>query len=370
MLIIYNQELEPLGLIEKISLFTWRRVFSGVGVFSLQVPLTKEHLNLLQKNRLIIINHEARPEAAEIGFIRTWQNIDGSEEMEVRGKFITAWLGKRVILNPIMANLDTVSIITRIVNENIINPQDPNRIIPFPGAPLILQRDSEQRTHIDYISEPLENCLDACIELAAIPDINIPGKIGLCIFPDLTKRQFIFKIQSGRDLTDCTVFGQDFDNIRDMEYITDNANFKSTAYVGVEATDHNPRVIVETSGSYTGLNRAEVFIQASDIVREDSPKMHNQLISRGSQKLLTFKETLAFTAKINPKSYPRYRQDYDLGDFVTFINKSRNIIIKLQITEITETYTSSGMPEIELCFGENPPGIASQIRILLLNNGG
>ena len=50
-----------------------------------------------------------------------------------------------------------------------------------------------------------------------------------------------------------------------------------------------------------------------------------------------------------------------MGDRVTCINKRWNVRIDVRITEIAETYETSG-EEIDIAFGESLPALLTQIR--------
>lgn len=155
---------------------------------------------------------------------------------------------------------------------------------------------------------------------------------------------------------------QEFDNIVEQEYTNSVENLKTTAYVGGEEKEGVTRKVAEVGGSAAGLSRDEVFINATDIVQEyenesgQTVTLTNAqylalLSARGVEELEQYAETLAFGSKINTNANLKYGTDYDLGDRVTCINKRWNIRIDVRITEIAETYETSG-EEIDITFGE------------------
>ena len=85
------------------------------------------------------------------------------------------------------------------------------------------------------------------------------------------------------------------------------------------------------------------------------------LSARGASELEQYAETLAFGSKINTNANLQYGVDYDLGDRVTCINKRWGVRIDVRITEIAETYETSG-EEIDITFGESLPALLTQIR--------
>jgi len=129
---------------------------------------------------------------------------------------------------------------------------------------------------------------------------------------------------------------------------------------------------IEVGDAAAGLDRAEVFINATDIVqswRDDNgqtititdPQYNALLFQRGLQDLEYYAETLAFTSKVNTHANLRYKIDYDLGDRVTCINRRWGVRINVRITEIMEVYQTVE-PEIEITFGESLPALIDTIR--------
>ena len=70
---------------------------------------------------------------------------------------------------------------------------------------------------------------------------------------------------------------------------------------------------------------------------------------------------MSFSSTINTRANLKYREDYDLGDRVTCVNKRWGIKINVRITEVAETYQQN-MEEIDITFGESLPALITQIR--------
>ena len=96
------------GIVEKISSLIWTRRYSSRGEFKLLVPFTAAHARLLVKEDIII--KRGGNEAAAIRYIHITKNSQGMEEIEVRGKFLLSWTGKRIL---------TTQIITTATTQNI-----------------------------------------------------------------------------------------------------------------------------------------------------------------------------------------------------------------------------------------------------------
>lgn len=365
-LYIYDTDMTLHGVIDKISSLIWTRRYWAAGEFKLLVPFTDRHVALLLKNRLIVKRGDT--EAAEILYVNIKKNSQGLEEIEAQGKFVTRWIGKRIVRNQIITRSGTQDILYRIVNENVISPAAAGRAIPH----VLLDPDDADTGSgvIEYTSEPFTNALLA-VETAAKA-----AKLGFRMRTDVRAGLHYFSVYEGRNLTaDQTenppcVFSQEFDNIVEQEYTNSVENRKTTAYVGGEEAE--PRVVAEVGGAAAGLDREEVFVNATDITKtyrtEDDTEITRTdaeylecLTERGASELEQYAETLSFASKINTHANLKYREDYDLGDRVTCVNKRWGIKINVRITEIAETYQQN-MQEIDITFGESLPALLTQIR--------
>lgn len=368
-LYVYSSEMELQGIVEKIASLIWTRRYWSCGEFKLLVPFTEEHSRMLVKNNIIMKRGD--DEAAQIRYVSITKNSQGLEEIEVQGKFLIAWIGKRIIKKQIITNDTTQNILYRIVRENVTNPADTARKIP--DVSIATDDEDTESGVIDYTSEQYTNA-----QLAAETAAKA-AKLGIRMRTDARTGAHVFSVYEGRDLTagntagnaPC-IFSQEFDNIVEQEYTNSVENIKTTAFVGGEEKEGVARKVAEVGGSAAGLAREEVFINATDIVQEYEDDDGEQvtltdteylalLSARGAEELEQYAETLSFGSKINTFANLIYRTDYDLGDRVTCVNKRWGIRIDVRITEIAETYQNN-VEEIDITFGESLPALLTQIR--------
>lgn len=368
-LYVYSSEMELQGIVEKIASLIWTRRYWSCGEFKLLVPFTEEHSRMLVKNNIIMKRGD--DEAAQIRYVSITKNSQGLEEIEVQGKFLIAWIGKRIIKKQIITNDTTQNILYRIVRENVTNPADTARKIQ--DVSIATDDEDTESGVIDYTSEQYTNA-----QLAAETAAKA-AKLGIRMRTDARTGAHVFSVYEGRDLTagntagnaPC-IFSQEFDNIVEQEYTNSVENLKTTAFVGGEEKEGVARKVAEVGGSAAGLAREEVFINATDIVQEYEDDDGTQvsltdteylalLSARGAEELEQYAETLSFGSKINTFANLIYRTDYDLGDRVTCVNKRWGIRIDVRITEIAETYQNN-VEEIDITFGESLPALLTQIR--------
>ena len=326
-LYVYSRDMTLQGIVEKISSLIWTRRYWSCGEFKLLVPFTEDHARLLVKENIII--KRGGKEAAEIRYIHITKNSQGMEEIEVQGKFLLSWIGKRILTTQIITKDTTQNILYAIVKQTCTNAGAARNIPNFSISTTDADTGSGQ---IDYTSEQYVNA-----QLAAETAAKA-AKLGIRVLTNARTGKHTF----------------------------------STAYVGGEEKEGVTRKVAEVGGSSTGLSRDEVFINATDIVQEyenesgQTVTLTNAqylalLSARGVEELEQYAETLAFGSKINTNANLKYGTDYDLGDRVTCINKRWNVRIDVRITEIAETYETSG-EEIDITFGESLPALLTQIR--------
>lgn len=367
-LYVYNREMTLQGIVEKISSLIWTRRYWSCGEFKLLVPFTEEHAAMLVKNNVII--KRGGKEAAEIKYIHITKNAQGLEEIEVQGKFLLSWIGKRIVTRQIMTKDTTQNILYAIVQQTCTAAGAARNI---PNFSIATDDENTGSGIVDYTSEAFVNA-----QLAAETAAKA-AKLGIRVVTDVRTGKHTFSVYKGRDLTagnaagnaPC-IFSQEFDNIVEQEYTNSVENLKTTAYVGGEEKEGTVRKVAEVGKSAAGLTREEVFVNATDIVQEYENESQQKITltdaeylallgARGAEELEQYAETLAFGSKINTNGNLQYGVDYDLGDRVTCINKRWNVRIDVRITEIAETYETRG-EEIDITFGESLPALLTQIR--------
>ena len=368
---VYSEGMELQGIVEKITSLIWTRRYWSCGEFKLLVPFTAQHAKMLVKGNIVLKRGDE--EAAQIKYVHITKNSQGMEEIEVQGKFLLSWIGKRIVKQQIIRRDTTQNILYRIVRENCTAAADQRRNIPNLSV-----SDADKDTgsgYVDYNSELFINA-----QLAAETAAKA-AKLGIRVVTSQRSGKHAFSVYKGRDLTadnaagnaPC-IFSQEFDNIIEQDYTNSVENLKSTAYVGGEEKPDSStaRKIAEVGSAAAGLAREEVFVNATDILQEyDTEDQQHvvltdeqyiaQLEARGAEELEQYAETLAFGSKVNTNANLQYRVDYDLGDRVTCINKRWGVRIDVRITEIAETY-ETGRTEIDITFGESLPALLTQIR--------
>lgn len=365
---VFDKDLNRMGVAEELTCLIWRRRYWECGSFAMQLPVTEKHAALMRKGNIIMPH--GYDEAGVIQYVHIRKDSEGLEQIEVQGKFLPRWIGKRIVIDQVVETAASPeAIVRRIAEENVISPKDAARKIEQ-----ISSTEAEPTGILmEYTSEMNANAL------SEIEYVCRAAEVGFRVRTDARNRANTLVVYAGRDLTagnahgnkPC-IFAQEYDNIIEQAYTIDDEDARNMAYVGGEEDDENPRVIVQVGAERAGLERDEMFVEAVDIgksyVNEDGAEItlsdaeyRDMLIQRGKSDLAQRAEVLEFDSRVSPASNLVYREDYDVGDVVTCRNKRWGVQANVRITEVIETY-QTGETEIEVIFGQAMPTVSDKIK--------
>ena len=366
-LFLYDRALNMLGIVDEISSLVWTRRYWDCGEFRLLVPMTPRHAELLTLGRWVARKDDK--EVGQIRYIHITCDAQGLEQIEVQGKFLTHWLGNRLLLSPIIMTAPTDQTLRRIVRETLVEPPDLGRRISGLG---IDNTPLQGIASIASACDLYDNALVACSDRAKL------AKIGFRIETDLRAKTHAFVVYKGLDRTTTQaenaicIFSPDFDNVLSQEYTRSVENVATAIYVSGASEEGQAQEVAEVlDGVSSGIDRIEFFYDASSLTRSYSDggvqtqipdsEYTALLQARGEQVLDQKDESLSFSSVIDMRANLKYKRDFDLGDRVTCLNQRWRIQIDARITEITETY-ESGKQDLEATFGVSIPSLSEMLK--------
>lgn len=367
-IIAYNQQFNPIGIIDNFTSFRWVRRYQKCGEFELVCPLTKAHRDLLVSDN--IISPMNADEAAFINYRIMSQDDEGKETLTVKGLFLNGYLARRIVWGSDILKATTSEVVMRtLVDKNCINPTDSNRVIPnFELGDLV-----GFTGNIDY-QMAYKNLQDE------IETICTSADLGYRIVFDKKTKKIRFEIYQGIDKSSnqsenqrC-IFSRKFENVTNQEFSESTSNFKNVCLVGGKTDDNNTtdRKFV-TLGSETGIYRREVFCDQGGLSQYDGrTKMSNAdydalLTTKGSDLLSKMVETLSFDGTINMHANLEYKKDFDVGDKVNVIDKDWGVSLDTRIMEIEENYDVNGF-ELKVIFGDEAPTLIGKFKLMALQS--
>lgn len=349
---IIDKNFNLLGEIDDYESLIFIRRFFQVGEFELHINLNKQNVDKLQEGNLILLGAYFN-KVGIIEHIDKSMSEDSKEQLIIKGPTLKGITKRRITVPPENNAFDRATgsqetIIKQFVNNNIVNPVDPNRKI----QQLIIAEDKKKGIKDRWRSR-YENLADKIQEIAEY------SQLGWDITLDTNNNKFVFDVIEGRNLTadqenlPPVIFSVDFDNIKNKHFLKSLLNYKNVVYAGGKGEEEER--LVQQVGTGTGLDRREVFLdcsQADDIV---------ELKDMGKQKLQDYKITESFEAEVIPYGSFNYMQDWDLGDIVTVQDRKWGITLNTRITEIKEIYEVNRF-NLECVFGNSIPNLLDRIK--------
>ena len=370
-LYVFNRELNLIGILDTFTSLRWIRRYHKTGEFELHCSLDSNTLSLLQRENIIYKKGDV-----EAGYIETRQlKLDGigREYLEIKGKFLTNYLDRRISWDRVNFVGKTEELMRKLVNDNIISPSNINRKIPN----LILGEIKNYAEDIKY-----QNSFGNVLE--QLENISNTSNLGYRNLLNIKDREIIFDVHRGVDRTvnqtsiaPC-IFSRDFENILEQEYTDSLNNYRNTTLIAGAGEGTARKITSIEEGA--GLDRYELYVDARDIqdtkqvekndsegntVTEDTPipweEYEPMLLQRGKENLSECEEIQTFDSKINTRGNNVYKKDFDLGDIVTVTDKKWGLQLDTRITEIDEIY-EGGKVEINPTFGNNIPTLVDKIK--------
>lgn len=313
-------------------------------------------------------------------------------ELDENGKASENWIIKAVAIKDYLSQRITIplsgqaydamnaaveSIMRGYVQRNAISPADTARIIPnlVQSTNNVRGPVTNYQTRFAKLTEDLEQ-------------LSLISGLGWNIRLDTTAKKFVFDVLEGKNKTTGqailppVIFSPKFDSLKGITYTESFLNFRNLAYVAGQGEGVERRVI--TTGSGTGFDRYELFVDARDVAETTEPEQTDpevdpvpvprpeadiiaELTARGQQNLVEFQQEEFLEGEVLQQSPFVYGRDYDLGDMVTVQNEDWNVQMDARITSIKEAYSASGR-EIEVTFNESRPTLINVIKRSIRSN--
>lgn len=329
---VYNSSLQLAGVIDNYESLLWTRKFYGPGDFQLVVPMSDFHQTILVRGNII-----CHTEAVEAGVIESVQYDESTTTniITVRGRFLSAYMDRRLIQGTYtFSGLVETAMRAMLTNATAI--------------PLVQQGTTQGFVETVDFQVTYANLLETEEKLSK------GSGIGFRFTPDFTNKTITFDLYKGKDhsINQTTnprvIFSEEYDNINKACYSVNDQIYKTVAYV--QGTS------LEVVGSGSGLDRREMFVDATDIddTQMTAEEYTAALQERGNIALDEAGLSETFESETIPEGNFHYRTDYDLGDIVTVRKDDWGISVDLRITEIQEIY-EVGEVKISPTFGNPLP---------------
>lgn len=361
---IRDSTLELIGVIDTAKSIIWHPVFFGVGDFEVYTKVTPESVSILKAG-----NYVVRPDDIEIGIIESIEVTNDTQDglmIVAAGRFAKSILDRRVIYRLSgTANKATVlegnveTNIRKLVSDNAIACAfDSKRNIPqlelgtLYNIPAIIVDENGAATQKQVAPENLLTYTDTMLKEYGLSAI---------VLLEDERKKLQYTIVRGVDRSvDNTagnmpiIFSQDFDNLTASVYSFNNSASKNMALIGGEENKDTIRYFTTVVGKETGMQRRELWVNASAIkktYKDDNDEEHTytdsqynaMLKAEGKQGIAENAPVESFTGTIDiVNGNWRYNTDFSLGDIVTVQDNTIGKYANVRITEITEVQDENG----------------------------
>lgn len=348
LLVVYNRELKRQGIIEVFRSLIWTRKYYESGIFELHTALNTKNLKLLSEGNILskreYVNKDGRIEkhiGEESGIVEEIEIDDMTNEITVKGRFLSSILDRRVIKGIVNYSGTTENAMRKLVMS----------VTALPYLEL-----GEMKGYI----EPVQFQVSYKDLYTYICKLSKHGNLGFRIRADYKRKVFYFETYQGEDrsavqkIRGRVIFSENSGSLESAAYVFNDQTLKTCAIVAGEGEGEGRKIIQVGNGS--GWELREVMVDARDLQKGELTEEEYQqaLIQRGNEKLLEHGVVECLDAKIRHSSVGNYKTKYDLGDIVTVKKESWGISVDKRITEIQEVY-EKGCFLIYLTFGNPLP---------------
>lgn len=353
--LLLDASYETIAVLDTFESFIWTDRYLGYGDFELYLPAAIEALDLLKPDLYLQIRSSDRLMIIENRELNT--DVEIGTYLTVTGRSLESILERRVVAAYTELSGNFQNGVEKLLNENAINPANPDRKIPglvFRAStdPAITALTVESQFHGESLYE-------------AVRTLCEEKEVGFRVFPN-GAGGFAFELYKGKDrsygqtVLPPVVFSPNFENLLSSNYLDSKKELRTTAYI-IGSGDGSEKNVAET-GSGSGLERRETFVNASvsiprlDISNDMTPEevtaaqakydqemasYKTQLQEKGKEALADTKVTKAFDGEIDASRQFVYGKDFFVGDLVQVINEY-GLEGKSRVSELIHSHDVNG----------------------------
>ena len=349
-----NSALEVIGILDTAQSVIWHSLYYGVGDFQIYISM-QDALQIISEAKYI-----TRPDNDEVGVIESILIADDNESGKmatISGRFAKSLLDRRIIYTlsgtsnkATILNGNVETNVRSLVNNNAIASRSLG-ILELGAVAGIDKTIVDENGVAAQKQVSFENLLD--YTEAVLKEYGIASTVKL----SNGKLQYIVYEGADRsaDNTDGNqpiVFSEEYDNLISSEYAHDTTLEKNVALIGGEGEGIDRFCVL--IGSQSGLQRKEVFVDASSISKKykdenDVEKTYTDaeytamLKAHGHQvtSALTVAEDFNGVIDITNGNW-KFGVDVFLGDIVTVQDNDIGVYKNVRLGEVTEYQDQDG----------------------------
>ncbi len=341
---VMNDKFDMICVLDTFISFIWTDRYCGYGDFELY---TKAGSGILEsvKNGYYLFNRDSE-HVMVVESIELETDIEEGDNVKITGRSLESILDRRIVWPSAVISGNLQDCIKKLINDSFISPSIAERRIEN-----FIFRDSSDKNVTRLTVEETEYNGDSIYDVIA--GLCQGNGIGFKITFDDSLR-FVFSLYAGADRSysqsenPYVTFSPEFDNLINSNYIESKQEYKNVVLVAGEK-DESSKAVTAPAGSASGLERREMYIEASDIShkRDEGPDLNDAeykklLVQRGLETLNEYGIAKAFDGEFDASQLYTYNEDFFMGDIVQVSNKY-GITAKARITEFIHSQDTSGL---------------------------
>lgn len=366
---VLNRSFEHLFVADKFESLLWTERYNEVGDFEFYTAANEELLQIIKKDYYMVLDDADQQMIVEDIEIIT--DEESSDHLKITGRSMESVLDRRIVWKSTKLKGNFQNAVEKLLNENVINPKDPDRKIPnFSFArsydPEITKLKISQSVTGDNLLELItelcqtyqigfkvefrENKYEHLVDDAGNTIVDGQGRA------IMAERHggMTFSLYKGKDHSydqnenTYVVFAPNYENVISSDYLESSKTLKNVTLVAGEDKGVGKNRRTRVVGEASGLDRRELYTDARDIQSEleDGTTMPDAdyielLDLRGATKLAENTDSTSFEFQVDPSLTYTYKKDYDKGDIVQ-VKNAYGIEAKAQILEIIRSYDTNG----------------------------
>lgn len=330
--LVLDKNFEAVLVLDFYESFIWTERYARAGDFEIVAAASTELLQNLGIGYYIYLEESDRLMIIETLAIET--NAHEGNRITISGRSLESLLDRRIVWSQTILDGYLDGQIKKLINDNIINPGDASRTIPYftykdTDDPIV----TSMRIRSQYTGDNIYKI---------ITDICDERRIGFKVSFNRDNNNFVFELYSGadrsygQDQNEPVEFSPDFDNLIDSNYRFNNIPYKTMALVaGMDRDENRIRTSIFMDDA-SGLERRELYIDARDLQKDDGTTMDEYLETleqRGFEKLIDYMEESSFSGDMETGVSYVFNKDYFLGDIV-YVKNEYGIGARCVITEL------------------------------------
>jgi hypothetical protein len=323
-LTVLDSALNRVKVLDIFDSLLWTDRYTKYGTFEIYTKATNEYIAALPEDHILTLSESEH--AMFIETIRLTTDVEEGDKFIVTGRSLESMLDRRIIWKQTVLSGSLQTAIERLLNENAIAPEDPDRRIPnliFESSidPAITTLGLDAQYTGDSLYSAIQN-------LCSYFEVGFK----ITISPE---KKFVFSLYAGKDRSFSQIanpfvaFSPQLDNLSSTNYFHSIEPHRTITLVAGEG-EGSARVTTQVAlpgGANTGLERREKFTDARDISslvdgqQLTESEYNTLLVQRGIISLLESQQVSSFDGKVDPTTNYVYGIDFFLGDVVQIENE-------------------------------------------------